>query len=67
MPYCQSGKHYWLDEVSAERCCNPLYHRTTRLATEPPLEGEMPDGQVLDRELGILHIWIKTEGGEQAE
>lgn len=55
---CQSGKHNWIEPISAERCCNAEWHRALRpwgSAQDLDEKGRAYDGT------GFVHGWVKKE------
>jgi hypothetical protein len=54
---CRSGKHEWLDDTSAERCCSPNWFRATRWPGE---EDDLdPEGRVYNATTGFIHGWVR--------
>lgn len=54
--WCQSGKHYWLDPISRERCCNG--YRRVLVVGEP---GDDRDGMVKVAGTPCAWVWEPTE------
>jgi hypothetical protein len=60
---CVSGKHEWVDKVSAERCCSPNWTRILLLPGES-LKRAMEEDPTLDikgynvaRDDGFQFVW----------
>jgi hypothetical protein len=67
MTTCKSGRHDWLDEASAERCCNG-WHRELRLGGARP--GDDPRGKIcvggLPEAQQAVFVWVKDEEREES-
>lgn len=53
---CRSGKHEWMDPVSAQRCCAPEWRRELRYGYSEPQPGDAEDGTV-PAGGGMLYVW----------
>lgn len=54
---CVSGKHDWIDPVSAARCCRPGWSRKLRGRKDPPLPGEVSGGTIYQDWLDTVRVW----------
>lgn len=52
---CTSGKHDWMDPISAKRCCNPKWQRAIRL------RGKHSDLDLKGRTYStdFVHGWVR--------
>lgn len=54
---CQSGKHEWLDPISAERCCSGKWFRAIRsIGDHHDLDEK---GRVGSAVLGFVYGWVR--------
>ena len=54
---CASGKHEWLSEASAARCCVPGWRRVLRLAADEPDARDATDGKSRVDGEGAMFVW----------
>jgi hypothetical protein len=54
---CCTGKHDWLDPISASRCCVPGWKRVLRVSAEDRIDGDMPDGMTRSGLFGARYVW----------
>jgi len=59
---CKSGRHFWVDPVSAGRCCAG-WHQELRVPGPDP--GDDPEGRVTTDE-GTF-VWVRDEVESTAE
>ncbi len=68
MPICTSGRHTWIDEASAERCCNG-WQRELRL--DGPEPGDDSQGRVAVSDLvdapRAVFVWVKDKEPSRGE
>lgn len=58
---CRSGKHEWLNTVSAERCCDPQWVREVRFGSER-IDGDDDEGTSVTRNCGgMVYVWHRVE------
>jgi hypothetical protein len=50
MPYCKSGKHFWISETDAKKCCNG-YKRTVCIPADASCDTVNADN--------VGYKWIK--------
>lgn len=60
---CRSGRHAWLDPVSAGRCCAG-WHQELRIPR--PLPGDDPQGRV-HPDSGGVYVWVKDPDGQEPD
>jgi hypothetical protein len=63
---CCSGKHDWLDPVSAERCCRPGWTRVQRFGVGDYEPGDAEDGVVIIGAGGWRYVWHYAEVAHEA-
>ena len=52
---CSTGRHDWIDPVSAARCCHPQWRRELRIGSAAP--GDDPAGAVRADGESMLFVW----------
>ncbi len=59
---CKSGRHTWLDEADAAKCCNG-WHRELRVAQTTLSEALPADAQHVRHESGadVGYVWVRDE------
>ena len=65
MYQCKSGKHWWLSQESAERCCDPAWQRV--LVIEQPGEQLPAAAENPAAAAGVRYgrAWVQVESGQQ--
>lgn len=61
---CRSGKHTWLTQGRADKCCNPSWRKVLLILREhPELQKNLPEDDLLVDCEGVLcvHHWERTE------
>lgn len=59
---CTSGKHEWIDPVSAERCCDPRWTRELRYGMDDLHDGDEADGIVVLHDApGWIRVWRRRD------
>jgi hypothetical protein len=66
MKRCSSGRHYWLDPISAARCCSPEWARELRFGLSDLQPGDAPDGVTVLR-AGYLYVWHRKDRKDDDE
>lgn len=57
MQHCVTGRHAWLDPVSAKRCCTGLFDRQMFPQDRIPAHA-LPDGRVHHASLPFVYVWL---------
>jgi len=55
---CKSGKHEWLDEVSAQRCCNG-WHQELRVGKCEPEDDSLGRSYIEGEDM--VYVWVKDK------
>lgn len=55
---CCSGRHEWIDPISAERCCRPGWSQQLRFGASDRIPGDVDDGTVVVSGAGgMMFVW----------
>jgi hypothetical protein len=59
---CRSGKHEWINPISAERCCDPRWRQELRYGMDNIQPGDEQDGiTVLRNSPGWIKVWRRVD------
>lgn len=61
---CRSGKHAWLTQGRADKCCNPSWRKILLVLREyPELSNNLPEDDILVDCEGVLcvHHWEEVK------
>lgn len=63
---CRTGRHDWLNQVSAQRCCDPIWRRELRIGRSD--DGNDHDGIAEVHGESLLFVWrrVKKENNHES-
>jgi len=62
---CIAGRHNWISEVSARRCCNGFHQELRDIADPKRYEGAETNGVIRVDGEAMIFVWVKDPLGEE--